>query len=216
MISKTTEDIVDSYIEEIRSLVPFHVAIGGISGSALYWAHKFGEYQSITLSLLHTPIQSFADSTSGFFSIELYVLACSFFGAYLISKTSGHLNQKYLKWAAHSTDVSRLVTKTIQEGNEAIKDIPKSEIEAFVQDAAQKIKTKQGEIKKRSQASDLLLCIGFFEIAASLHGNRLDAILGLLLTISSVWIRHNITKDFVQQVLLKRAEIRFILNSLSS
>jgi hypothetical protein len=216
MISKSTEDLIESYTEEIKNKFPLRYAICFFIGIILYWGSTNGLYKSALVSVLNlSPNDAIADKKS-LLDIPIYIHTVVFFLTYTLFETSQKITTTYITYIAKLPNIRSQIEKEILIKNPTqVADNLNYSIHT-IETLTSKFNTTRDKVEKLSSHSQTVFVIGATFIYSSHNGNLLDFSAGLTMMVLSLFGLHKSCKIFIQDLLPKRAEIRRIFLILNN
>lgn len=215
MISKATESLIDSYIEEVKQAIPVRIAVLIAAMCALYFSAINGKFDSVTLSFLHLDPGSLLSTETGIIRIPIYVFAFSSILSILLTKLTTTAFIAYLRHISSLKSIEEKIARILTAGSTNSREILASKSETSIENFSSKVKDSQKEFQRNSNAGGFLFSLGVTSIFFTSMGNALDFFYGTTFIAIGLILLHFSALNFINKILVQKAEIRFILNSLA-
>lgn len=210
MNSKTTEDLIDSYTEEIRKKFPLRYALCFVLGVSLYWGACNGTYKSALLGMLTLNLSDAISGDKSLFDVPNYIYAIVFVSTFFLFEITQKITAKYISYVANLPTIrdrlEKLINYRASDESEAKPKIDSGTFEVLTKD----FNIAREKVEKLASNSQTLFVSGFAFIGSSYHGNGLDLSVGSVLVIVGLIGLHKSCKVFIQDLLPRRAEIKRI------
>lgn len=216
MISKSTEDLIESYADEIKKKLPLRYALCFLIGVALYWGANNGNYKSALVSTLGLSLNDAISGNNSLLDIPIYVYATVFFATYALFGAIQKLTETYVTYIANlpniRTSLERLISDQSREQIEFDLKVDRSEFE----DLVRHFNLARDQVEKLASNSQSIIVAGVTFLYSSYYGNLLDTSVGVVLMLIGLNGLHRSCKVFIQDLLPRRAEIRRIFLLLTN
>lgn len=214
MISKSTEDLIASYTEEVKGKLPLRYAISALLAISLYWGSIYGDFKSASLCLLNLSLNKTTDDTNGILNIPIYIYVASFVVIYLLYWFIQKITVYYFKYIANLPKIKDFI-KNILSSNQN-KSSDKQISEYSIESLTNIFNSTRNKIENTTSNSHFLFVSGFIFIIISFYGNILDFAIGSVLVMCGIYGIHVSCKSFIQDLLPKRAELKRIFLNLTN
>jgi hypothetical protein len=210
MISKSTEDLIESYTEDIKKKLPLRYVICLFLGIILYWGAENGLYESAILSTLTLNPNNAISSDKSLLDIPNYIYLTVFASMYFLFETIKWFTQKYLiyiaKIPAIREPLEEILNPSETNGIDSNEKIDPASIEVMMND----FYMLREKVEKNASNSQAIIVGGIFVIGSAYFGNILDFSIGFIFIFFGILRLHKSCKIFIQDLLPKRLEIRRI------
>lgn len=214
MISKTADDVVNSYIEDIQKSIPTKAAILIALICSLYFSHTQGKFHSIILSFLSlSPNVLFSDQ--GLSSLPIYVYSLSTIGALILTTLISRVFSSYLRYVASLQPIRKKIEDILTSGNVRANEILINRKEHLLEEHSEKTRISQKTFTRHTNVGEVAFSLGMISIISSHFGNLLDLAYGVAFCCAGIFFLHKAAFLFINSILIKRAEMRYLLNELS-
>lgn len=210
MISKATEDLIESYTEAVKKKLPLRYALCFVLGILLYWGASNGAYKSALLGMLTLNPNDAISSDRSLLDIPNYIYAIVFISTYFLFEATQKISEKYVTYVANLPKFRDPIEKLINGQ-------PPFEIDASmkIDSIAFEVLTRdfnaaREKVEKLASNSQTLFVSGVTFIGNSYYGNVLDISIGSVLMIVGLVGFHRSCKVFIQDLLPRRANIKHI------
>ena len=211
MISKSTDDLIESYTEEIKNKLPLRYALCIILGIVLYWGSVNGKYKSALLGTLNLSLNNAISGLNSLIDSPIYVYALFIIATYfsfLLIQTS---TNKYIRHITNLPGIRKsielLISNDLNQQVDSRTEIDKYYLESL-SDQFNSTRKKVGMLASNSQS---FFVAGIVFSIISYNGNLLDLFVGSLFIILGLVGIHKSCKLFIHEQLPQKAEIRRIL-----
>lgn len=202
MISKPIDDLIESYSDQLKQMLPMNMAALVIVACTLFWSAGAGEYKSIVLSALNSTIPKVIDPKLGLISIPIYAFGAIILGLIFGSKTLDSLFSKFLLHWANIPKIRTNINDILNNGSR--NNTQPININLLLS----KAETIQKKFQERSSFARIATLLGATCIVAFFPGNILDAVIGLVLIATGIVSYYFAGRLFVVDYLPIRAELR--------
>lgn len=214
MINKTAEDVISSYIEDIQKSIPTKTAILIGLICSFYFAYAQGKFHSVILGFLNlNPSVLFSDQ--GFSSLPIYIYSLATIGALTLTTSISWIFTNYLKHVASLRAIKEKIEGILTSGNKHANEILTNKKEHLLEEHAEKIRISQKNFVRNTNIGEIAVSLGFISLISSYFGNLLDLAYGLGFFGVGIFFLHKAALLFINSILVKRAEMRYILKGLS-
>lgn len=216
MISKSTEDLIESYTEEIKKKLPLRYALCFLIGIALYWGANNGSYKSALIGTLAlTPNDAISDNNS-LLDIPNYVYAIVFISTYTFFWMIQKLTEKYVTYVSNLPNIRMSLEKLISDQSQKEADVDLKIDRGAFEELVSQFNLAREQVEKLASNSQSIIVAGITFLYSSYYGNLLDISIGLILMAIGFFGLHKSCKVFIQDLLPRRAEIRRIFLLLTN
>lgn len=210
MISKSTEDLIESYTEEIKNKFPLRYALCLLLGISLYWGALNGSYKSALLGTLALNLNSAISGENSLMDIPIYAYAILSLVIYTSFHFCQRTTEKYIRYIANLPAIRESLEKIISNEDTKNTKIDRILFESLVSDFN---KTREG-MEKLASYSQTCIVAGIICFGISYFGNIIEVASGFTFLCIGIFSLHRSCEIFIQDLLPKRFEIRRILLTL--
>jgi hypothetical protein len=216
MTSKSTEDLIESYAEEIKKKLPLRYALCFLIGAALYWGANTGAYKSALIGTLALSPNDAISEKNSLLDISIYVYAMIFSATYVLFELIQKITEKYITYISKLPSIrdplEKLMNNLSPEQVATDLKVDLKALEAMTND----FNLARERVEKLASNPQSAFVAGITLLYSSYYGNLLDIVVGLVIVLFSLIGLHKSCKVFIQDLLPRRAEIRRILLLLTN
>ena len=181
---------------------------------SLYFAYTQGNFHSVILSFLNLNPSALL-SEQGFPSLPIYVYSLATIGALVLTTSISWIFTNYLKHVASLMAIREKIEGILASGNTHTNEIITNKDGHLIEEYAEKIRISQKNFIRQTNAGEIAVSLGFISLTSSYFGNFLDLAYGLGFFGVGIFFLHKAAFLFVNSILVKRAEMRYILKRFS-
>lgn len=208
MISKSTEDLIESYTEEIKNKLPLRYALCIILGISLYWGSVNGKYRSALLSTLNLSPNNAISGGNSLIDTPIYIYALYIIATYFSFLLIQISTNKYIRHITNLPGIRKPIELIISNNSNQQLD-PHLEIDKYyLESLSDRFNATRNKVEILASNSQSFFVAGLVFYIISYNGNILDFFAGFLFMLSGLVGLHISCKLFIQELLPQRAEIR--------